>query len=168
MDLHDGGVHCACQLTPMEREAAWTGFIAFERTAEEREADQLRRDEFSATAIDLGVEAEVAVSMCPLVISGVADGRAFYLRERHGLYRVTIARDEAPLDDPWRSPPEVPTIDIAEGSDGEFGNGANYESVALRIAVGAVRQYVQVGACPHEVPMDADHRFCRCCGGALG
>lgn len=73
-----------------------------------------------------------------------------------------------PLEDPWRSPPEVPSIDIAEGSDGEFGNDADYESVALRVAVGAVRQYLQIDACSHDVPTDADHRFCRRCGHALG
>lgn len=167
LDLHDGGVRCVCQLTQADREAAWKGF-AIEHAAEELQADQRRRDMFSATAFDLGVEAEVAVSMCPLVICGVASGRAFYLRERHGFYRVTIARDEMPLEDPWRSPPEVPSIDIAEGSDGEFGNDADYESVALRVAVGAVRQYLQIDACSHDVPTDADHRFCRRCGHALG
>jgi hypothetical protein len=167
VELHDGGATCPCQQTIEERRKLWDDWASLTPDDDELSHRQHRRDAFDAAVESLGVEAEIAVEMCPLVITGVVDRRAFYLRERHDIYRVTIACAESPLDDPWRSPPEVRTIDIAEGSAGEFVSDESAEIAALRIAVDAVRSYLRVDTCTHEVPTDDEHRFCRRCGSSL-
>jgi hypothetical protein len=53
--------------------------------------------EFQVEAERLEVTAKVVIQAAPLVITGVCDGHAFYLRERHGSWRVTIATDDDPL-----------------------------------------------------------------------
>jgi hypothetical protein len=48
--------------------------------------------------------------VAPFVLTGTVDERGFYLRERHSLWRGTIAPDEDPGADP-----SVHTLDIADG-----------------------------------------------------
>ena len=85
-----------------------------------------------------GVTATVKVPAAPFVVTGVCDGRAFYLRERHGSWRVTIASDGDPLADPWGSLRDETTIDIASGEEDEFNDDEGRffsHAVALRVAV---------------------------------
>lgn len=167
-ERHDGGRSCPCQQSPEERKAASAAFLALlaENSAVDDEYFTRSAAEFSIAAMRLGVEAKVVVSAAPMVISGVCDGRAFYVRERHGDWRVTIAADDQPLLDPWTSPIEDPSIDIAEGSDRDFADetGRYSQTKALEVAVDAVRAFVGRTHCEHERPVDDTHRYCRRCG----
>lgn len=163
--LHDGGVTCTCQLTPAERAVRWDALL--ERTPQES-AEALRgradrEERFAAEAGRLGVTAHLEVSMCPFVIVGVCDGRGFYLRERHGTWRVTIAPDDDPSADPWAMEPDRPTIDIAEGDERDFYDAAGqYSDVsALGVAVHAVREALERNSCTHP---DRDATYCPDCG----
>jgi hypothetical protein len=170
-DSHDGGVTCYCQQTKAERKAASEGL--FEFMGEAWEAERIWEErvtaEFQAEAERLGVTAKVVVQAAPLVITGVCDGRAFYLRERHGSWRVTIATDDNPLADPRESLSEEPTIDIASGEDHEFNNEEGFYSsaIALRVAVTSVRAALLRNNCQHERPDVDAHLYCRWCGVAL-
>ena len=79
--------------------------------------------EFQSEVARLKVSAQMVVAAAPMVITGVTDGRAFYLRERHGSWRVTIATDDDPTADPWGSALEAPSIDIASGDESDFNDG---------------------------------------------
>jgi hypothetical protein len=170
-DSHDGGVTCHCQQTPGERKAAFNKL--FEFTGEEWEAERIWEErvtaEFQVEAERLGVTAKVVIQAAPLVITGTCDGRAFYLRERHGSWRVTIATDNDPLADPWESPLEETTIDIASGEDNDFNNEDGFFSlaIALRVAVTSVRGALLRNCCQHEEPDVDAHLYCRWCGVAL-
>jgi hypothetical protein len=166
LETHDGGVSCACQQTPAEREALWKEFEDFEPDPELVEEQRTRTEEFEREATHLGVQATVRVEGFPFVIGGVVDGRGFYMRERSGSYRITIAHDDNPLDDPWSSDVEVPTIDIAVGSEAEFrdADGTPSQTLALQITVQSIRTYFLRRNCTHETPANATHRFCRHCG----
>jgi hypothetical protein len=166
LETHDGGVSCNCQLTPAEREAIWKEFEDFEPDPELVVEQRMRTEEFDREATGLGVQATVRVEAFPFVIGGVVDGRGFYMRERGGSYRITIAHDDNPLDDPWSSDAEVPTIDIAVGSEAEFRDedGTPSQTLALQITVQSIRTYLLRRNCSHETPANATHRFCRHCG----
>lgn len=111
--LHNGGVSCRCQDTDEQREArsrafreTWATLVdGFAEGNNSREEQQVR---FDAEAVALGVEARVEVTAAPFVIVGTCDGRGFYLRERHGTYRVTIAPERDPGSDPCCSVCGVP------------------------------------------------------------
>lgn len=97
------------------------------------------------------------------MIVGNCDGRGFYLRERHGTYRVTISADEDPSADPWSADPTATSIDIAEGGEHEFWiDGEFSEVAALRIAVAAVRTALARNTCSHRT-MGAEP-YCPGCG----
>ena len=125
--------------------------------------------EFQTEAEQLGVTAKVVVQAAPLVITGVCDGRSFYLRECHGSWRVIIATDDNPLADPRESPSDEPTIDIATGEDHEFNNEEGFYSsaIALRVAVTSVRGALLRNKCQHEKPDVDEHLYCRWCGVAI-
>ncbi|SDX57128.1 hypothetical protein SAMN05660209_00732 [Geodermatophilus africanus] len=128
--------------------------------AEERQA-------LAARAAELGVRARIAVDGAPFVLAGTVDGRGFYLRERHGLWRVTIAPDEDPGVDPWTAGPSVPTLDIADGdADRLLVKGGFDVTRALDVAGGAVRSFLRQQACAHGRALSGD-RFCPVCGAAL-
>lgn len=99
--------------------------------------------------------------------AGTVDGRGFYLRERHGLWRVMIAPDEDPGIDPWTADPSVPTLDIADGdADRLLADGDSSVVRALDVAVGAVRSFLRQRTCGHGRALPGD-RFCPACGTAL-
>jgi hypothetical protein len=80
------------------------------------------------------------------VLAGTVDGRGFYLRERHGSWRVTVAPDEDPGSDPWTADPSVPTFDIADGdADRLFVEGDFSVVRALDVAVAPVRSSCRSG-----------------------
>ncbi|MHB8451803.1 MAG: hypothetical protein ACYDAQ_15355 [Mycobacteriales bacterium] len=171
--MHDGGASCACQLAPEERhrkrEQLFAGLADLFRDPETVAAQAADEQAFEAAAADLAVlEARIVCRYAPFVITGTVDGRAFYLRERHGDYQVTIARDAAPLEGPWESAPQVETIDIAEGTDADFGDPRVGQAMAVRAleaAAAAVRTYLRRASCAHEAPEGA--RYCPACGTEL-
>ena len=117
----------------------------------------------AAEAEALGVEASIKVWGAPHVVVGVCDGRGFYLRERHGSYRVTIAADDDPGSDPWFAEPTEPSIDIAEGDECELEDDGRFSWViTLRVAVQAVRTAIARNACEHR--RIGSEPFCPTCG----
>ncbi len=147
-----GQAGCSCQQTPEERQAAVRRLFA--SLAETRpHMEQLRAEEqeaLAARAAELGVQARIAVGGAPFVLTGTVDGRGFHLRERHDLWRVTVAPDDDPGIDPWTADPSVPTLDIADCDadrllvDGRFGVVR-----VLDVAVGAVRSFLRQRECGH-------------------
>ncbi len=101
------------------------------------------------------------------MLAGTVDGRGFYLRERHGLWRVTIAPDEDPGIDPWTADPSVSTLDIADGDADRLLLDDGFSAIrALDVAVGAVRSFLRQRACGHGRALPGD-RFWPACGAAL-
>lgn len=140
----------------------WNADIEQEYIAEERYF-QKKRERVAAEAEALGVEASIQVWAAPHVIVGICDGRGFYLRERHGSYRVTIAPDGDPGSDPWVAEPTEPSIDIAGGDECELESEGRFSwVVALRVAVQAVRTAVARNACGHR--RIGSEPFCPSCG----
>ncbi|MCU0268050.1 MAG: hypothetical protein MUF83_05315 [Acidimicrobiales bacterium] len=166
---HDGGQSCPCQETADERAARMTAFrevwnedIEQEYLDEERYF-QKQRELVASEAEVLGVEAGTQVWAAPHVLVGVCDGRSFYLRERHGSYRVTIAPDNDPGSDPWVAEPTEPSIDIAAGDECELEDAGRFSwVVALRVAVQAVRTAAARNLCEHR--RIGSEPFCPSCG----
>jgi hypothetical protein len=169
VDLHDGGRACSCQLTPDERvEQNRSFFEALAEISEEQSGPgspwDRRREAFAAEAEALGVDAHIEIVGAPFVIVGNCDGRGFYLRERHGSYRVTIAPDDDPAADPWSAGITRSSIDVASGDEGDFDeDGAFSTTRALRIAVTSVRTALGRNCCAHGSAA-ADDAFCSECG----
>lgn len=130
---------------------------------ERARAVEAERALFAAEAAALGVEAEIRVSAAPSVVVGVCDGRGFYLRERHGSYRVTIAPDDDPGSDPWTADSTTPSIDIAAGDEDELRDESGFSwAVTLRVAVEAVRTALARNTCEHR--RIGSEPFCPRCG----
>ena len=163
LGLHKGGTQCPCQQTPAERKRlAQKLFADLNRIGEPLQEYSTEQSQLlQQKAQELNVKADIACQMAPFVIVGEVDGRAFYLRERHDKYRVTIASDDHPTTNPWNAPPEEPQIDIQYGDISEFQNVGE----ALEIAVRAVRQYQQQQQCPHLI--EPNYLYCPLCGIAL-
>lgn len=168
LSLHEGGVECPCQLTAAERAELWDRLFrdVGEATEASKEADR-ERAEVAEVAAELNVDAEVRCSACPFVVAGTCDGRSFFLRERHGHWRVEVAADPD-CTDLW-STRDALGIRVAAGgkadlcdADGRFSPG-----VALRLAVDAVRLSALRDVCSHEQPPGESYRFCRRCGTPL-
>lgn len=166
VDLHGGGVSCPCQLTPQERDQVWKDLFEELDALGPDPGRQAAEEELAEQARALGVTARWAVTAAPFVITGHVDGRGFYLRERHGDYRVTVATDEDPTADPWTLPAERPTADIAEGTEEDLtdADGGCDPARALTVAVDAVRTFLSRRQCAHEQPRDERHLFCSLCG----
>ncbi len=166
--LHDGGQSCRCQETEAEHAARretilkqWSELS--EDFADEERFDRQQRQLVAEEAAALGVEARIEVWAAPFVVVGVCDGRGFYLRERHGSYRVTIAPDEDPGSNPWAAEPTEPSIDIAAGDDSELQEDGRFSrAVALRVAVQTVRTALARNACDHR-SVDSEP-YCPSCG----
>lgn len=166
--LHDGGPSCPCQDSEADRIARRAAALsALAELAESFQDEELaldeRRTRFAAEADSLGVTARIAVWAAPFVIVGTCDGRGFYLRERHGHYRVTIAGDDDPTSNPWVADPTEASIDVAAGDERELTDGTRRsDAVALRVAVDAVRTALARNDCTH--PAVADEPHCPSCG----
>jgi hypothetical protein len=164
-----GQAGCSCQRSPEELRTARLRLFAFLDAARPEEAQRRAEEQeaLAARSAELGVEARIAVDGAPFVLAGTVDGRGFCLRERHGLWRVTIAPDGAPAIDPWTADPSVCTLDIADGDADRLLVGGDFGVVrALDVAVGAVRSYLRQRECAHRRAQRED-RFCGSCGAAL-
>ena len=164
LGLHEGGARCPCQLTADERPAAWDAWLAHRPEVDHRPF-RAWEEAIAARASELGVEARIACYAAPMVIAGTVDGRGFYLRERHGSWRVTVAPDDDPTLVPWSAPATRTTLDIAYGSEEELEapGDPGGSTKALDVAVAAVRTYLRRRACAHA---DA-RRYCPDCGACL-
>lgn len=170
--LHEGGARCPCQLTEAERAELWDR--VFEYTDEEAEALERRekeedeaRAQLAEAAAELDVDTGVECWAYPFVVAGTCDGRSFFLRERHGHWRVEVAADPS-CTDLWGTS-GAPGIEIAAGSAADLCDAGRDASpvVALRLAVRAVRLSGLRDRCSHEVPSEESHQFCRRCGTPL-
>jgi hypothetical protein len=108
VDLHDGGPSCPCQKTPEERQQAWKELVEELEALGPDPGIESGAVELAQRATALGVSAQWRLTAAPFVITGQVDGRGFYLRERHGHYRVTVAFDDDAAADPWELPVEGP------------------------------------------------------------
>lgn len=160
---HDGGMSCPCQLTDEQRAASREEFLAaLASLTQEEESFQNDLQERVARAADrLQVDVRYLGGAAPFVIRGVADGRGFYLRERHDLWSVVIAPDDDPGADPWGLDHRVPVIEVASGASDSLEIGGRFDHVhALEVAVEAVRLFLLRRSCAH---VNAQ-RFCPDCG----
>lgn len=164
LELHDGGARCPCQLTAEERRELTAEL--FESLADygRDQSDWVveQRNALRQKADALGVKAEIACLAAPFVITGNVDGRGFYLRERHDLYRVTISGDDDPGANPWTDKDYSSQLDVVNGDSEDFADAGE----ALELAVAAVRTYLRQRTCvhPYECP---DVRYCPNCGKAF-
>lgn len=111
--------------------------------------------EVAATAAALGAEARQVLPGFPWVVTGTVDGRSWLLRERSGLYTVSVAPD----GDPGGDPDGRDAVTLRTGSDVELASPA----AAVRLAVGTVRTHLRQAACVHgAAPPGA--RCCPACG----
>jgi len=151
---------------PEEREKTWKEFLGQLDSLELDAGIRSGEAELAQHAEELGVTAQWRVAAAPFVITGNVDGRGFYLRERHGYYRVTIAPDDDPTADPWELPIERATLDIADGEDDDLtGPDGGYDVAhALTVAVHAVRTFLARRGCEHQQPTDPRQLFCSWCG----
>lgn len=167
-DLHDGGVTCPCQKTPEEREADMKEFLAAMAELNYDSNFGVQKEEFDTAAVELGVtDAVIECQAVPTVVSGVVDGRFFYLRERHGTWRVTIAPDDDPLLDVWDHTTIRQGVDIASGSEDDLYPEEGQFSFAhvLEFAVQVVRDYLRRNVCSHAASRACVHaNFCPTCG----
>jgi len=167
--LHARGVDCSCQLTPGERRARWHATLSSiadlgrDEADEADEAGRVAAAKFAALAADLNVTVTSHGGIVLYQMSGIVDGRAFYLRTRHGVYQLEIGTDEDPLTDPGTAPLESPSLIIATGDEDDLVLDGRDERGALRFAVGEVRTYLRQRHCAHA---DA-RRYCPDCGTAL-
>ena len=113
-------------------------------------AFEQEREAVAVRAREMGAQAKIEIHGCPFVITGVVDGRAFYLRERWEAWRVTVAPADNPLADVWRDR-DAGEIDIAEGFSSDFftHDGKYSPVLALGVAVREVRDYLRRCACHH-------------------
>ena len=161
--LHDGGVSCPCQSTPEERAAALDELrgVLQESSVGEFAYEERMREVMDAAAGRLGVTIRHAGGWAPFVITGVVDGRGFYLRERHDCWHVEIAPDDDPLADPYTLRSDIPTIVVAEGVSEALEVDGAFDTVrALEVTVHAVRLFLLRRDCAHPYAQ----RFCPACG----
>lgn len=159
--LHDGGASCVCQMTRAERAARLQDLFAAFRDDEHVDHVERERRRVEAAATRLGVHLDEVGGAAPFVVRGRVDGRGFYLRERHDRWRVVIAADGDPTEDPWSAPAAAATIVVAEGVSDELEDGDRFDQVrAVEVAVGAVRLFLLRRSCTH----DRAARFCPACG----
>ncbi len=164
LEMHEGGSRCPCQMTTEERHQSAADLLKLLSDLSHDNSESISEEHISLRekADELGVEAEIACLAAPFAIAGNVDGRGFYLRERHGVYRVTISGDDDPGANPWSTRNYVSQLDIAQGDGSDFANVGE----ALEIAVAAVRTYLRQRACtePHD---ESRSRYCPNCGEAL-
>lgn len=168
-DLHNGGVTCACQQTLEERKAATEKMFAALAALNHSSDWEAKQDQFDVAAAALGVQnAAIECQACPTVVSGIVDGRFFYLRERSGVWRITVAPENDPLLDVWNHTTTVQGVDIANGSEDDLyieGETFSYAHV-LQFAVRTVRGHLRRSTCGHNTaPTGAN--FCPTCGEQL-
>jgi hypothetical protein len=167
---------CECQLSPeqlteLERDRSIRVAAARARLSTYGvRPDPARFDHALATVTaSLELTARVRSDGVEFVVSGMCDGRGWYLRERDDLYRVTIAPDGDPGSDPWDTPATTPKIDIAEGDIVEITSNYPFSrerdlAAAITVAADAVRLYLLRLNCIHEESTVTGHRFCCRCG----
>ena len=159
--LHDGGVTCSCQATDAERAAARDALLVYLAELGESPIESLIDRESSSWADELGIELISIGGAAPFVVRGRCDGRGFYLRERHDLWRVEIAPDDDATADPWGLDPYASTIIVAEGSSSDFETDGRFDPKrALEVAVDSVRLFLARRDCAHP----GAERFCPHCG----
>lgn len=159
--LHESGASCPCQLTSAERAESFEQLfkILDKASAEQESYENDLQSRSKLEAQKLQIELRGIGGAAPFVIRGVADGRGFYLRERHDLWSVAIASDDDPTADPWADDRTV--IEVAFGESDALEKDGEFCPVrALEVAVNAVRIFLLRRVCMHQNAL----RFCPICG----
>lgn len=159
--FHDGGVSCSCQLTQEERQVAFEELFASLKGSMAQYSPQEHEQFLQELSELFDADIREAGGAAPYVVRGVVDGRFFYLRERHGIWRVEIAPDDDPLLDIWENslPPEVNRVVVAEGSASTLYRDDD-KTHPVRVAVKAVKSFFLRRSCTHENIAS----FCPHCG----
>jgi hypothetical protein len=172
-DTHEGGTSCPCQLSETERsarlESALTALSLLQDDASAERREQ-RSAETEQAATRLGCVVHRIGGAAPFTIYGSVAGYEFYLRERHGSWRLEVVPADAHGNDPFYADsfPGLTTTIIAEGDEESLYGDLPYgEAHALEVAVGAVVAYARTIACGHETRSSDTHLFCRFCGTGL-
>ena len=170
---HDGGFDCRCTWDDARREAQrrkWTEFWdspASRELAAAHEAEEAAIADWLAGQRD--VTAKRTTSMAPEQWEGAIDGRSFYFRERHGMWRIEIdlepngrfADRYVGTDDSGKMITEpVPLTEgrvIAEGVDTQLGETPVHH---VEFIVRTVREHLWGEMCDHAGALF----FCPKCG----
>lgn len=127
-----------------------------------REMEQQARD----TASALNAKAEITLMGAPLVITGSVDGRAYYLRERHGAYQIAVAHPDTPTVNPWNAH-DADAVEIRTGSETDLLDSDGYLDIprTVTLIVDTVREYLLRETCTHKQAGTTPHaRYCPACG----
>lgn len=106
----------------------------------------------------LGCSLDLVLPAAPFVLIGCVDGRRFYLRERHGRWRLVVAPASSPLSCPWFAPRGLVTFAIAEGVAEEV---LSLEDAAV-LATRLTREFLTISECTHV--FDENPVCCTHCG----
>lgn len=171
--LHDDGFNCPCMWDEARRakeRQTWADWGDTPEAAELREAHALEERSIAAwLAGQPRIEARRTTSCAPEQWEGNVDGRSFYFRERHGVWRleldleptgrhaerlVRVREDGEMVTEP------VPMMEgdvIAEGIDSQLGD-APVDHIAF--IVKTIRDYLWASRCDHSGALF----FCPKCG----
>lgn len=162
--LHNGGTTCGCQYTEEENKIRTEKTLKSLRKIWKNnnfDSDELftKAKEYSDS---LNIKLDSYGGVAPFVITGNIDGYNFYLRERHGYYRIVVAGEDDPHSDVWRDQP-VDALVVGEGSEHEL--GSTYEDVETSISLIAntIRTFLAQKECSHIL----GNNYCPSCGKSL-
>lgn len=174
---HDAGFDCPCtwdaERRESERDRRWKALEEWWASPEAAELNAAEEQEMDAVddwvAAHPGVEAKRTCWFAPEQWEGRIDGRSFYFRERHGMWRIEIdiAPDGTFVDryvgrsedgEMITEPVELTSGEIiAEGMEGALGDGPVEH---LRFIVETVRAHLNQTTCTHP----RAERYCPACG----
>lgn len=168
---HEGGASCPCQVADEERELDEPKRAALIADLQEAVA-KASEGEREVVADEAGKMDGVSVSyyggLAPLLVCGVAYGRAFYLRMRHEQWTIAVAGPDRPLDNPWTTSDDPSAMVIAGGAE-EFFDGADGRTdprLVVRRIAGEVRRYL-AGEASDDEGDAARRRLCSQVAGCL-
>lgn len=159
LDMHQDSV-CGCQQDEETRKASRKSLLQSlgSYTHEQQELSDAHRRKIEEAAENLRVSIEQEGGAAPYQILGSADGTRFYLRERHGEWRLTVPDEKAgPQGDPVGGPNG--TYVIAEGHEDDLYSDDD-PAKPLKTAVAHVRAHNMTLRCTHP---DAK-TYCPDCG----
>lgn len=170
-EIHNNKV-CSCQLSDEERQKqrreALKGLQ--ELFSYDHEREELEHDEREQVLADVSRELDITITsyggMCPFVITGTCDTVAFYLRERHEQWALTIGPENTPDVDFTVTTLIEGSMIIAEGHDTDvepYIGAYGVERQVLTLIATTIREYLHRNHCPHPY----NDAYCRDCGTPL-
>lgn len=154
-NLHDGGATCPCQLSKKElknKMKKWIDSLDEKMIVDEswKKEQEKEDEEIREEVKKYGAEIWEADGYAPFVVRGTVDGRAFYLRERHDIWRVSVAGDTNPDADIWYDV-NAEKVDVASGESSIFCSEDKIfdRKKAVLLAVREVKRYLMQKKCHH-------------------